>query len=178
VESEGGSKDLWMWSPLGLNSKAIANSSADECFELLIPGEQVVYRTETAPGNNDLRVYHYTMDSTRDIGTSLDNEVFAAVLPNSDVVFAMESSLGRELYRFDVVSGQTELIAGGVGERYSLAAVRGNGHVVYHQGGVAGGTMLWNPSHGKSAVVAGPGRQSSGNCDDSVLVNGQMDLSY
>lgn len=183
VESEGGSKDLWMWSPLGLNSKAIANSSADECFESLTPGEQVVYRTETAPGNNDLRVYHYTTDSTRDIGTSLDNEVFEAVLPNSDVVFAVESSLGRELYRFDVVSGQTELIAGGVGESYSLAAVLGNGQVVYHQGGVAGGTMLWNPSNGKSAVVAGPGSQFGGDCGDgdfvvSVPVNGQMDLSY
>ncbi len=165
-----GDQNLWLWSPFGLNSFAIATGPNAETFEGIAPDDRVLFSIGTAPGNDDLGLYHHTTATTNIVASSPDNELLEAFLPNSDVVFAVESAAGRQLKRFNVVTAQVDVIADTPGEDFRLAGVLSDGAVVYTQTGSSQGLHVWNPISGISTPVAGAGSAFEGAAGDGDFI--------
>jgi hypothetical protein len=177
-----GNQDLWLWSPYGLNTAAVANSPNTELLQGLSPDDRILYSVATAPGNDDLRFYHHTTQTTDFVASSVDNEVFEAFLPNSDVVFAVESASGRQLKRFNVITGLVDVIGDDSGEDYSVAGVLSNGMVVFNQTGTSPGLHVWDSGSGLSTLVAGAGSSFEADAGDGDFVlslndGAQVDLA-
>lgn len=176
------SRDLWVWSPSGLSSRAAATTAADERFLALTHDDLIVYSVATAPGNDDLKLFNYSTGASLSVAASLDNEVFESALSDSDVIFAVESATGRDLYRFDAATGNVDTIAAVVGESHSAVAVLGNDSLVYSRAGALGGTLTWNPITGASALVGDSsssfaGEGANGDFLIHLVVSGQTDLA-
>ncbi|MEC7231749.1 MAG: WD40 repeat domain-containing protein, partial [Planctomycetota bacterium] len=152
-----GNEDLWLWSPFGLNTATIAESPSAERFVGLTPDDRVLSAISAAPGNDDLGLYHHTSGANDSVASSPDNELFEAFLPNSDVIFAVETAAGRQLKRFNVVTGHVDVIAATSGADFWLTEVLSNGMVVYTRTGSSPGLHVWNPLSRVSTPVSGAG---------------------
>jgi len=165
-----GDQNLWLWSPYGLNTAAVATGPSVELFEGLTPDDRVLYSIGTAPGNDDLSLYHHTTETTDIVASSPDNELFETFLPNSDVIFAVESATGRQLKRFNIVTALVDVIADTSGEDFHLAGVLSNGMVVYTQTGASPGLHVWDPVSGISTPVAGAGSAFEGDAGNGDFI--------
>lgn len=176
------SRDLWVWNAPGLTTRPVAATSADERYEAMTSDDLIVYSVTTAPGNNDLKLYNYSVGASIDIGASAANEVFELTLSDSDVIYAVETATDRSLYRFDVATGTVDAIAESVGESHATVAVLTNDRLVYTRDGVSSGVLTWNPATGTSVLVGGPdatfaGQGPNGGFLMHVVAFGQTDLA-
>ena len=181
-ETGSASRDLWIWSPPGLSTRAAAATAADERYRGLTADDLVVFSVTVAPGNDDLKLFNYSSGASLDVAGSSDNEVFELSLSDSDVIFAVERGTGRELQRFDAATSNVEVIAAAAGEDHYAVAALPNDQVVYSRAGSTGGLMAWSPSTGSSVMVSGPqstfaGASANGDFVIEVTASGQTDLA-
>jgi len=177
-----GDDNLWLWSPYGLNSAAIATSSSMEVLQGISPDDRVLYSIGMAPDNDDLSLYHHTTQTTDVVASSPDNEMFEAFLPNSDVIFTVEADTGRQLKHFNVTTGLVDVIASAPGQDFWLADVLSTGMVVYSKTGSSPGLYVWDSNSRTTTLVAAgdfafEGEAGGGDFVASLDSGSQTDLA-
>ena len=152
-----GNEDLWLWN---LRDEHRRHRRGDGRGALRGPHARrqgPLFDRDGAGQRQDLALYHHTSGANDSVASSPDNELFEAFLPNSDVIFAVETAAGRQLKRYNVVTGLVDVIAAASGDDFWLTEVLSNGMVVYTRTGASPGLHVWNPITGASTPVAGRG---------------------
>jgi len=175
------SKDLYVWSAPGLSTSVIAATAADERFEAMTGDDLIVYSINDGSGNNDLKLYNYSLGASIEIGTGAANEVFERTLSDSDVIYAVETATGRSLHRFDVAANIVDVIADSAGDSYTTVAALTNDRLIYSRTGTSNSLHTWNPTTGVSDMTGGAdatyaGQGPNGGFLMHVVAFGQTDL--
>ena len=167
--------DLYVWDPGTGASTVVATNPVDDTFVAVTALDEVVFRTASGVGDDDLSIYtHGGGPAVRSIAGSGSNEVYVGQLTTGDVIYRVEAG-PDELWHFATVGGGTTMLAGGGA---AFDAVLMNDHVVYT---TAAGVFVIDPAGGPASAVAGAGSVFGGEVTGGdfvveALVSAQFDL--